>query len=1000
MNISPVLRLCIGLTMLLLSALLFAKFLGVVPDTHAAELEARKVISESLAVQVSSAIARDELQSATRAFRSVVDRNQSVLSIGLRNNSGDVIAQAGNHQTNWNSLNTAKSTPTHIVVPLFKNQASWGAIEVRFRPLGMTSKGVMKSSFFAMAAFLIATSFIAFYLLLSRTFRDMNPNAVIPQRVRTALDTLSDGILIIDKKERIAFANDAFISKTGMSSEELIGQPAESLGWQLAEGTELPWISLMRGDAVENEIPIVLETAVGEKTHFVTNATPITSGPKTAPRGVMATFDDVTELEKANTELRHVLKRLENNEVEIRQQNRELQILATRDPLTGCLNRRSLFKGSETLFSKAVAEASTLSCIMADIDKFKSINDNYGHGVGDKVIKLMAQLMLENAAPDDLVGRYGGEEFCIIMPGVSATQAAARAEAMRSILEQGFCTTEDGMRLVTASFGVAELTSDTSSQQELVDQADRALYNAKNSGRNQVQIFDKSTDELDLQELATEQEKHAQTMVTPTRPMDRTLAINSNDGVLERVTSIPGRQLLLDRASQSIIRAKRYRHTVSAVSVRIRATTRVRDTLGDMAAEKFRTNAVNLLRKRMRSSDTVETIGELKHCVEQLGSEQIFILLTDIENTEQVSHAIRRIQTALAGTQEIAGNQISMAADIGVSIYPEDSLDAVALMRHANSAMNSATGSSSACRTRYYSKEIDVISKRQLQIETELRRAIDKKEFFLHYQPKICLNSGNIIGVEALLRWHSASLGFVPPDKFIPIAEQIGCIEEISAQTITTACKQIALWRDAGFGNISIAVNLSPVEFLSSNLAHNILEATRTIGIDPALLEIEITESVVMDESKQVDYIMKTLTEAGIRISIDDFGTGYATMQCLTRYPVSTIKVDRSFINGLLVNPQDSAVVGGIISLAHTLGLHVVAEGVEESEQLDYLRDLNCDHVQGYYLCRPVPAEEIRELLENPIRMKSLALSGDIATHTAKSETVLNGILNVATSVE
>jgi len=407
MTQSPILRLAISLALLGISVLMLAKFLGIVPDTRQAELEARQVVAESLAVQVSSAIAKDELHTVTRTFRAVVSRNQSVVSVGLREKSGDVLAQAGNHEQEWKSKDVNKSTANEVIVPLFEGAESWGAMEVQFEPIGRGSHQFLGSSYLATLLFFLVVGFAAFYLFLTRTFRELNPNSVIPERVRSALDTLSDGVLIIDSKENIAFANSTFVEKLGMSGDELLGLPAEELNWTLADSVELPWVTVLCGGKEAKQLAISLETPVGHTLQFVLNATAIRGGENKPVRGVMVTFDDVTELEKKNSELRHALERLESNEKEIRRQNRELQELATRDPLTGCLNRRSFFKGFKKLFKLSQSDQSPLSCLMVDIDHFKSINDNYGHGVGDRVIKNMAQLLRDSARPDDLVSRYG-----------------------------------------------------------------------------------------------------------------------------------------------------------------------------------------------------------------------------------------------------------------------------------------------------------------------------------------------------------------------------------------------------------------------------------------------------------------------------------------------------------------------------------------------------------------------------------------------------------------
>ncbi|NNF16904.1 MAG: EAL domain-containing protein [Gammaproteobacteria bacterium] len=980
---SPVARLSFGLVMLTVSTMLFGQLLGVVPDTRSAELESRKVIAESLGVQVSSAIAVNDPEAATRTLRSVVSRNNSVISVGVRTAANELVAQAGNHAETWKVNLNDKSTATHVIVPLFKGKQRWGALEVHFGRLGTTGDRLFKGSFLSMLLFLGVFGFIAYQIFLRRALRELNPDAVIPARVRTALDTLAEGVLIVDAKEQIVFANQAFVAKTDLGHEELLGKPVNQLNWEIPDDIELPWVSLLRGDDANGSIELSLVTPVGNRYNLVVNASPISGGPGQPVRGVMATFDDITELEKANDELRHALTRLESNEKEIRRQNRELQVLATRDPLTGCLNRRSFFKGFDTLIADAKDNGTPLSCIMVDIDFFKKINDKFGHGVGDKVIRLMAEILLDSASPDDLVGRYGGEEFCVVLPGSDAEAAAVHAEKIRSTLLTGRCTPVAEMDLVTASFGVAQMGQEKIDATVLVDQADSALYTAKENGRNRVEVLNnegacviapQAPASTTPKRVKGPDKDYVATLEVRIDELETALSLGTSDGVLERVTGMPGRQLLLDRTTQAIERAKRYRHHVVAIALRLDALPRVRDALGEMAAEKFRETALGIIKKTLRASDSIGVLQSkaLPHSVARLDSEQIGLLLTDIEDIEQVPRIINRMQESLAVPQEIAGNEISLTADLGISVYPEDSLDAVTLLRHASAAMNAVTRDAGSERFRYYATEINTMSKRRLRLETNLHRAIEKGEFDVHYQPKVCMHSGKIVGMEALLRWNNPRSGTIPPDEFIPVAEQIGCMNAISQQTIKHVCKQIAAWSQAGLGDIPVAINLSPVEFHDAKLATRILSIVHEVGIDPALLEFEITESVVMENARAAADIMNTLSEAGATIAIDDFGTGYATLQCLTQFPVSVIKIDRSFMNGLLDNPQDAAVVNGVTSLAHTMGLSVVAEGVETVEQVDYLRDLQCDILQGYYLSRPVAADAARELLSNPIRIQSL----------------------------
>jgi len=313
-------------------------------------------------------------------------------------------------------------------------------------------------------------------------------------------------------------------------------------------------------------------------------------------------------------------------------------------------------------------------------------------------------------------------------------------------------------------------------------------------------------------------------------------------------------------------------------------------------------------------------------------------------------------------------------ADVGVSIYPLDSEDGDSLLSYANSAMREAKKGVGKNNWQFYSADVNDTSKRKLRLEADLHAALERGELVAFYQPKTCLKSGTILGMEALLRWKHPQFGMVPPDEFIALAEQSDLIDKITYRLITTTCQQIETWQEAGYGDVSIAVNLSPVSFRNPKLADQIISLVSEHDIPAGSLELEITETVVVQNMQVAIDILDKLSNAGYCIAIDDFGVGYSSFSYLKKFPVNKVKIDKSFISDLGKGPTDAAIISAMIAMAHSLGLTVVAEGVETEEELHFLQDLRCDQVQGYLVSRPIPADEVSKLLSDSSSIKRLIL--------------------------
>jgi diguanylate cyclase (GGDEF)-like protein/PAS domain S-box-containing protein len=998
---SPLTRISFGLVMLTASVMFISDLLGLVPDTKDSELRVRKAVTEMLAVQITTNIQNNLLGGISKAVDSVVERNDNVLSGAVRLASGELLAQSGQHQELWDLAPTDKSTPSQIQVSLFNGGQRWGSLELRFSDMGYGSSGLsMGSPFIYLVLFISIVGFIGYRLFLNRALRELNPDAVIPERVRKALDTLSEGLIIVDKEGVIIFSNMAFARKTGFLSEKLVGKNSGSLDWAVnllkGDADSLPWMQVMAGEPVPQGQRLNLTTALKENFVFNVNVSPITASEDEI-KGALVTFDDVTELEAKNESLREAMGRLEESQQEILIQNEELVRLATRDPLTNALNRRALFEIFDTVFAEAVEEEGELCCLMVDIDHFKLVNDTYGHGVGDEAIKFMCDTLTQYSRPNDLVGRLGGEEFVVVLPSADVPLATAIGEKMRKALEAGDKDNYPDVPKLTASFGLVSIHDEAVDAKELLNQSDEALYVAKETGRNRLIRWSQSMQKDEPQQggVAEDAVVNGESVAEPIgasneeaygSSADNDLVLNSQlrkdlAPAKEKVSRdpvqcSPEKALLLERINQAIARVKQYESKVALMVVDIEALQRVSDTLGTLPTEKFAKTIIARIKEAIQKVEMPcqNEEGEPSLIVSRFNGNEFAVLLPDLDKSALVTSFVYSIFSISSEPVVAESNQFYLNANIGLSVYPSHGNSADELLKNASSAMHEAKQKHDKNNFQFYSKEIGERAKQKIQLEAELYRAIENSELAIHYQPRVDLSNGQVLGLEALVRWHHPQLGMVPPDDFIPLAEQTGLIRDISKWLVQTASLQIKAWREMGFESASVSINLSPVEFRDPDLADQIITIVREVGIPPDALEFEITESVVMYSVDATAKILEQLHHAGFGLSLDDFGTGYSSLSYLKSFPVSKVKIDRSFIENLGADHNDAAIVSGIISMAHSMDLRVVAEGVEKEEQLRYLQDLQCDEVQGYLLGGALSVDKATNLLDDPSSVQRMVV--------------------------
>ncbi|MGL5987725.1 MAG: putative bifunctional diguanylate cyclase/phosphodiesterase [Burkholderiales bacterium] len=420
----------------------------------------------------------------------------------------------------------------------------------------------------------------------------------------------------------------------------------------------------------------------------------------------------------------------------------------------------------------------------------------------------------------------------------------------------------------------------------------------------------------------------------------------------DQLTGLPNRVLLLDRLRQAIAVAKRYDRQVALMSLNLDRFKQINNSLGHNVGDALLQQVAGRLALGVRSSDTVS----------RLGGDEFVILLPEISSTRDVAMIADKMISHIAHPYLIDEQELVISPSVGICLFPDDGEEPDKLLRNADAALFNAKESGGRCY-KFFTPEMNTRAAERLALESRLRRAIEKGEFQLHYQPQIDLQSGKIIGCEALIRWQHPELGMVPPLKFIPVAEESKLILPIGDWVLHEACRQNRAWQQQGLPSVVVAVNLSALQFHQKNLQPSIARALQQTGLEPQYLELEVTESAIMSDAEDVLGTMKQLRDMGLELAIDDFGTGYSSLSYLKRFPVGKLKIDRSFIRDIHEDPDDAAISTAIISLARNLNLRTVAEGIETAPQLAFLRDHGCDQGQGYLFGKPLPAAQFAELL-------------------------------------
>jgi len=420
----------------------------------------------------------------------------------------------------------------------------------------------------------------------------------------------------------------------------------------------------------------------------------------------------------------------------------------------------------------------------------------------------------------------------------------------------------------------------------------------------------------------------------------------------DSVTGLPNRTLLADRMQQAMIEAQRHERLVGIVFLDLDRFKNINDSLGHEVGDQLLRAVAERLTGAVRKGDTVA----------RLSGDEFTLVLADMAHVDDAVRVAQKILDVFMQPFRIAGRELFFTASMGITLYPFDEQEVEGLLRNADVAMYRAKelGRNSY---HFYTAEMTVKAEESLALENEMRRALKRKEFSLHYQPVVDLRSGRIAGMEALLRWNHGERGPISPAQFIPLAEETGLIVPVGEWVLRAACAQAKGWHDAGFRELRLAVNISARQFQDKNFAFVVARILEETGLDPRALDLEITESVIMQQAEASVATLREFSARGVSFSIDDFGTGYSSLSYLKRFPIDFLKIDRSFVRDITTDTDDATLVATMITMAHGLGIKAVAEGVETQAQLAFLDEHRCDAIQGYYFSRPVPAEEFASLL-------------------------------------
>ena len=647
--------------------------------------------------------------------------------------------------------------------------------------------------------------------------------------------------------------------------------------------------------------------------------------------------------------------------------------LAIRDELTGTHNRRHLIKLID-IEKERTARLGHLFCLcLLDIDFFKRINDTWGHSTGDTVLREFAQTVQRQIRDTDSFGRYGGEEFLLMLPETSLEEGCRMAERVRASVEKmRFATLPD--LCTTVSIGVAQFRPGETIAQT-VARADEALYLAKSGGRNCVVNYNDASARAapgavppagsDAPFPAPALADALAVRIVPAAPFDISLC--------DPLTGLLNRRMLRDRLAHAMERATRNGATVALMLLNLNKFKEINDALGYEAGDTILSQSARRIRKVLRESDSIA----------RWGGDEFIILLEDLNQAGDADQVAEKILDQFAMPFAFGERESFVTLSVGIAVYPgpDADLDMDTLLKYADVAMTRAKAWGDNI-VQVFSSDAIMPPNERLALKNGLRDALGGGQLFLEYQPQVDLATRAIVGVEALIRWQHPVYGRIEPGRFVPLAEETGMIVPIGDWVLRTACEQNRKWVAAGLPSIKMAVNLSARQLKDGGLVARVLRIVGETGIAASDLDLELTEGILIDNLEGSRGTMVALRAAGVKISIDDFGTGYSSLNYLSELPADILKMDGSFVRRLgqpLTRSRPYVIAESIIDMAHRLNLKVIAESVETAEQLSDLQRMQCDVAQGYFFNRALHPDQVAVLLARQATAKEHEKNGAAA---------------------
>ncbi len=800
-----------------------------------------------------------------------------------------------------------------------------------------------------------------------------------------ALAAADNAIIIADREAVIQWANPAFSRLTGYTLEETVGNHIRDLvksGEQVATFYKALWSTILEGRVWHGEI--VNKRKDGTLYHEEMTITPVRTESDEITHFI-AVKQDITERKKSEESLSNMNKRL-NALIEaipdaIFFKDGESRWLVTNESAKTLFKLRDIdWQGKTELELAALRpayRAAHEACLIDDEKTWQSgqlmrfdetIPDENGKPRHFEVRKVPVFDSSDRRNGLVIIGRDVTERK------LTEEQLREAAAVMRNTHE-GVLITDTEPKIIAVNNAYSTITG--YSAEEVIGKnpsllsagrADKAFYQAmwqeiSARGYWQGEVWNRRKNGESYPQLLTISTVYDDQQV-PVRYIgvfsDITL-MKENQARLEYMahhdplTELPNRALVESRLQQELEQAHRHGHQDAVLFIDLDHFKQVNDSFGHLVGDELLCAAAKRLSLRLREGDTLG----------RLGGDEFILLLSMLNDTQDAAVVARDFIAALNEPFQLpSGHEVFIGGSIGISLFPQDGQTVSELMKNADAAMYLAK-ESGRNQFSFYTPELNADARNKLALENDLRRAILQNELTLHYQPKVDLRSGRIVGAEALSRWRLADGRWVPPAQFIPIAEKSGLILDLGSWVIEQSCRQIRAWQEDGLGDLCIAINISARQFLNGNLDIQLSQALDRHGIAAHHLEIELTESMLMQEPKRATATMHRLKQLGVKISLDDFGTGYSSLGYLSRFPIDTLKIDQSFVRGVVTEPDDAEIASAIIGLAHRLKLRVVAEGVETEAQLAFMRGNDCDELQGYYFSKALAADDFAGIVRS-----------------------------------